>query len=147
MSPAPAASADRLLEYVRILAPLVEAERQSVDDKRELSPRLLDALHSSGLFRLWVPRRLGGAELDPVFVPADRCRIHDTWHATGLRGSAALAVDIAYRLGGAASVFVGNRIERCFRDVHTAAQHGALAPRTLELVGQARLGMGSPALL
>ncbi len=390
MSPPPPAPVDRLLEYVRILAPLVEAERQSLDAKRELSPPLLEALHTSGLFRLWLPRRLGGAELDPVsglrviaavaaldgsvgwsvmvaaawgffagrlptraaarifgdrrvvvaghlapfgraeairggyrasgrwpfgsgsrhatwflahcalrkngaarrrpagpsetrllFVPADRCRIHDTWHATGLRGtgshdysvrgvtvpaaygvdvladrptrreclygfplipfveaavgavpigiaraaldtfaelaksrrayrsrrplradpatqreigwaelhvrsaealllaavedmwrtvkvrrrptleqrvrlragcvnagvSAALAVDIAYRLGGASSVFEGNRIERCFRDVHTAAQHGALAPRTLELVGQARLGMGSPGLL
>ena len=35
----------------------------------------------------------------------------------------------------------GNRIERCFRDVHAATQHGALAPRTLEQVGQARLGV------
>jgi indole-3-acetate monooxygenase len=60
---------------------------------------------------------------------------------------AALAVDIVYRLGGAASIFEGNRIERCFRDVHTAAQHSALAPRTLELVGQTRLGVDAPGLL
>jgi hypothetical protein len=60
---------------------------------------------------------------------------------------AALAVAIVYHLGGAASIFEGNRIERCFRDVHTAAQHGALAPRTLELVGQVRLGGDSPGLL
>ena len=66
MSPAPPAPADRLLEYVRLLAPLVEAERPSLDGKRELSPSLLEALHTSGLFRLWLPRRLGGAELDPV---------------------------------------------------------------------------------
>ena len=66
MSPAPPAPADRLLEYVRILAPLVEAERQSLDAKRELSPTLLEALHTSGLFRLWLPGRLGGAELDLV---------------------------------------------------------------------------------
>jgi hypothetical protein len=32
VSPAPPAPADRLLEYVRILAPLVEAERQSLQD-------------------------------------------------------------------------------------------------------------------
>jgi len=390
VSPAPLASAERLLDYVRILAPLVEAERPGLDAKRELSPGLLDALHTSGLFRLWLPGRLGGAELDPVsglrviaavsaldgsvgwsvmvaaawgffagrlparaarrifgdpravvaghlapfgqaeairggyrasgrwpfgsggkhatwflahcalrprgrarrrptgrpatrllFVPAGRCRIHDTWHVTGLRGtgshdysvkrvtvpaahsvdvladrptrrerlyalplipfveaavaavpigiahaaldafaevaktrrayrsrrplradpatqreigraemhvrsgeallfaavdemwrtveagrrpslqqrarlragcvnagvSATLAVDIVYRLGGAGSIFEGNRIERCFRDVHTAAQHAALAPRTLELVGQARLGLDAPDLL
>ena len=376
------APAERLLAYVRLLAPLVEAERPGLDAARELSPSLLEALHTAGLFRLWLPRRLGGAELDPVsglrviaavsaldgsvgwtvmvaaawgffagrlparaaarifgdrraavaghlapfgraeaikggyratgrwpfgsgskhatwflaqcvlrksgrprraptggpetrllFVPAAQCRIHDTWHVSGLRGtgshdysvrnvtvpaaysvdvpadrptrrerlyafplipfveaavgavpigiaraaldtftevagtrqayrsrrplradpatqrelgraelhvcsaeallfsavddlwrtvkagrrpspeqrtqlrmgcvnagmSAALAVDIVYRLGGAASIFEGNRIERCFRDVHTATQHGALAPRTLELVGQARL--------
>ena len=387
MSTAPAALAERLLEYVRILAPLVEAERQSLDTKRELSPSLLDALIIGGLFRLWLPRRLGGAELDPVsglrviaavaaldgsvgwnvmvaaaygifagrlsaraaarifgdrraavaghlapfgkaevikggylatgrwpfgsggkhatwflahcavhqnrrgrrgptgrpetrllFVPADQCRIHDTWRATGLRGtgshdysmkgvgvpaaysvdvladrptrrerlyafplipfveaavgavpigiaraaldaftelaktqrprrslrvdptaqrelggaelhvrsaeallftaaddmwravkarrrptleqraqlrmgcvnagvSAAEAVDIVYRLGGSASIFEGNRIERCFRDVHTATQHGALAPRTLEVVGRVLLGLDPQGLL
>ena len=381
------AAAERLLEYVRLLAPLVEAERPGLDAKRELSPSLLDALHTAGLFRLWLPRRLGGAELDPVsglrviaaisaldgsvgwsvmvaaawgffagrlparaaerifgdrraavaghlapfgkaervlggyrasgrwpfgsgarhatwflahcvlgrggrprrgpvrtrllFVPAAQCRIHDTWHVSGLRGtgshdysirsvrvpaahgvdvladrptrrerlyafplvpfveaavgavpigiaraaldafaeigkrrrayrsrrtlladpatqreigraevhvraaeallhaavddmwrtvktgrrvaleqrvqlragcvnaglSAAAAVDIMYRLGGAASIFEGNRIERCFRDVHTAVQHAALAPRTLELIGRVRLGLDSPALL
>ena len=48
MSPAPAAHAERLLEYVRILAPLVEAERHDLDTKRELSPSLLDALHTLG---------------------------------------------------------------------------------------------------
>ena len=41
----------------------------------------------------------------------------------------------------------GNRIERCFRDVHTATQHGALAPRTLELVGRVRLGLDPQGLL
>ena len=390
MSPAPPARTDRLLEYVRILAPLVEAERPGLDAKRELSPALLDALHTAGLFRLWLPRRLGGAELDPVsglhviaaastldgsvgwsvmvaaawgffagrlpvraaarifgdrraavaghlapfgkaeairggyrasgrwpfgsgskhatwflahcalhrsgrarrgpggrpetrllFVPAEQCRVHDTWHVTGLRGtgshdysvkdlrvpaaygvdvladrptrrerlyafplipfveaavgavpigiaraaldaftelagarrayrsrrplrldpatqrdigraelhvrsaeallfsavddmwrtvkarrrptleqrarlragcvnagvSAAAAVDIVHRLAGSAALFEASRIERCFRDVHTATQHGALAPRTLELVGQVRLGVDAPGLL
>lgn len=66
MSAAPTARAKHLLEYVRILAPRVEAERQDLDAKRELSPSLLDALVSAGFFRPWVPRRLGGAELDPV---------------------------------------------------------------------------------
>ena len=390
MTTAPAAHAERRLEYVRILAPLVEAERQSLDTKRELSPSLLDALITGGLFRLWLPRRLGGAELDPIsglrviaavaaldgsvgwnvmvaaaygifagrlsaraaarifgdrraavaghlapfgkaevikggylatgrwpfgsggkhatwflarcrvhkngrarrgptgrpetrllFVPAGECRIHDTWHVSGLRGtgshdysmknvsvpaeysidiladrptrperlyafpaipfveaavaavpigiaraaldaftelaktqrayrsrrplrvdptaqrelgravlhvrsaeallftavddmwrtvkarrrptleqraqlrmgcvnagvSAAEAVDIVYRLGGSASIFEGNRIERCFRDVHTATQHGALAPRTLEVVGRVLLGLDPQGLL
>jgi len=58
--------AERLLEEVRDLAPLVEAERASLDRDRALSPPLVDALVDAGLFRLWTPRRLGGAELDPV---------------------------------------------------------------------------------
>ncbi len=66
MRGAAAARAERLLEYVRILAPLVEAERQALDTKRELSPALHDALVTAGLFRLWLPRQLGGAALDPV---------------------------------------------------------------------------------
>src|SRR5258707_10332618 len=57
---------ERLLEPVRGLAPLVEAERARLDRDRALSPRLVDALVDAGLFRLWTPRRLGGAELDPV---------------------------------------------------------------------------------
>ena len=58
--------AERLLEAVRSLAPLVEAERARLDRERALSPGLVDALVEAGLFRLWTPRRLGGAELDPV---------------------------------------------------------------------------------
>src|SRR5260370_26343886 len=57
---------ERLLEAVRALAPLVEAERARLDRERALSPGLVDALVEAGLFRLWTPRRLGGAELDPV---------------------------------------------------------------------------------
>ncbi len=378
-------SSERLLEVVNLLAPLVEAERSRLDTERALSPTLVDAIVAGGLFRLWLPRRLGGAELDPVpglqvisalsaldgsvgwtvmvsaayglfagrlparaarrvfgdrravvagqlaprgradllrgryrasgrwrfasggthatwfiaqcviyrnggarpriagrpemrllFVPAEQCRLHDTWHVGGLRGtgshdyslkavevpleysidilddrptrpeplygfpavpfveaavgavpigiargalqtfremastqrgsgsparrlrehpgvqrevgeaelhlrsaelllfeaveamwqtvrrrerptleqrarlrmgcvnagvSAARAVDIVYNLGGTASIFERNRLERCFRDVHTATQHGALAQKTLELVGRLSLGL------
>ena len=59
-------SIDGLLESVRSLAPLVEAERRSLDGERELSPRLIEPLMEAGLFRLWAPKELGGAELDPV---------------------------------------------------------------------------------
>ena len=58
--------AERLLEAVRALAPLIEAERARLDRDRMLPPRLVDALVAAGLFRLWTPRRLGGSELDPV---------------------------------------------------------------------------------
>ena len=102
MSTAPAAHAERLLEYVRILAPLVEA----------------------------------------VTWPA-RCA-HHRWP---LPTMAAQATRRRRALGGATSIFEGNRIERCFRDVHTATQHGALAPNTLEVVGRVLLGLDPQGLL
>ena len=60
------ARAERLLDAVRALGPLVEAERASLDRDRALPAPLVDALVDAGLFRLWTPRHLGGAELDPV---------------------------------------------------------------------------------
>jgi len=55
-----------LLSAVQSLAPTIAAERERLDTERELSPGLIDALVEAGLFRLWTPRELGGAELDPV---------------------------------------------------------------------------------
>ncbi|HXA93958.1 MAG TPA: acyl-CoA dehydrogenase family protein [Candidatus Dormibacteraeota bacterium] len=383
-------AAEDLLDSVRSLAPLVAAERAALNRRRELSPRLAAALIDAGLFRLWAPRQLGGAELEPVaglevlaalsaldgsvgwnamiasaytffagrlperaakrifgsrgavvagqlepggkaepirggyrvsgrwpfgsgskqatwflahcvvrdpsrgrgavagrpeirlvFVPAAQCRIHDTWRVSGLRGtgshdysmknvdvpaeycvdvladqptrpeplyafpvitfvtaavaavpigiaraalqafielartkrsfgsaqplsehptaqrelgraalhlrsaeallfrvvedmwatvkrgkpptleqraevrtgcvnagvSAAQAVDVVYGLAGSSSIFERSPLERCFRDVHTATQHVALAPRTLEVVGRVLFGMEPQGLL
>ena len=61
--------------------------------------------------------------------------------------SAAKAVDIVYNLGGSASIFEKNLLERCFRDVHTASQHIAVAPKTLEVVGRVLLGMEPQGLI
>jgi hypothetical protein len=33
------------------------------------------------------------------------------------------AVDLLYRLAGSTAIFQSSPRERCFRDVHTAAQH------------------------
>jgi alkylation response protein AidB-like acyl-CoA dehydrogenase len=60
-------------------------------------------------------------------------------HAT--RQSAA-AVDLAYRAGGATSVFESSPLQRCFRDVHVATQHIMVTDPTLELFGQVLLGVG-----
>src|ERR1700730_15371559 len=58
--------AERLLEAIRALAPLGEAERGRLGRDCALSPGQGAVLVGAGLFRLWTPRRLGGAELDPV---------------------------------------------------------------------------------
>src|SRR5262249_48341752 len=56
------------------------------------------------------------------------------------------AVDLLYRLGGASSIYATSRLDRCLRDVHTAAAHVWVAPDTYELAGRLLLGLdpGSP---
>ena len=48
------------------LQPLLREHSPAGDDAGELSSEVVDALHEHGLFGMWVPRSLGGAELDPL---------------------------------------------------------------------------------
>ena len=50
----------------RALAPLLAAAAPRIDAANELPPDVLDAMHADGMFRLLVPRSVGGAELDPA---------------------------------------------------------------------------------
>jgi alkylation response protein AidB-like acyl-CoA dehydrogenase len=50
----------------RKLTPLLAAAAPRIDAARELPKDVLDAMHAAGMFRLLVPRSLGGAELDPA---------------------------------------------------------------------------------
>ena len=54
------------LAAARGLAPLVASLRDGFDRDRTLPGSLVDAIHAAGLFRLWIPRGHGGAELDPL---------------------------------------------------------------------------------
>ncbi len=55
-----------LIGRVRALVPLVEAERGRIDAERRLPTSLFSALAEFELFRLWLPRALGGPELSPL---------------------------------------------------------------------------------
>ena len=50
----------------RKLAPLLSEAAPRIEAGRELTRDVLDAMHAAGMFRLLVPRSLGGAELDPA---------------------------------------------------------------------------------
>jgi alkylation response protein AidB-like acyl-CoA dehydrogenase len=50
------------------------------------------------------------------------------------------ALDLAFRAGGASSIFVASPLERCLRDIRAAAQHHILTPGNYELAGQCFLG-------
>lgn len=56
--------------------------------------------------------------------------------------SAIQAVDLAYALAGGSAIYEGSRLERCFRDIHTAGQHFAVAPMAnLEPIGRVLFGL------
>jgi alkylation response protein AidB-like acyl-CoA dehydrogenase len=56
--------------------------------------------------------------------------------------SAAEAVDLMFNAAGTTSIYASSRLERCFRDVHVATQHIAVASSNIEMVGQYLLGLG-----
>jgi indole-3-acetate monooxygenase len=55
-----------LAEKAKALVPLVNASAAFADEQGQLAPDLVEAMHRDGLFNMWLPAVLGGAELDPV---------------------------------------------------------------------------------
>ena len=62
--------------------------------------------------------------------------------ATQAAAQAAQAVDLVFRAGGASSVYATAPLERCLRDLRTAAQHICVTPANYELAGRLFLGLG-----
>jgi alkylation response protein AidB-like acyl-CoA dehydrogenase len=53
---------------------------------------------------------------------------------------ATAAVDILYDISGTTSLYTDSRLERCFRDVHSANKHISMSATHFEMVGQYLLG-------
>jgi alkylation response protein AidB-like acyl-CoA dehydrogenase len=57
------------LQAARALAPLIRASAEETEAQRELPRPLFEAMADAGLFRLGLPRTLGGAEMDlPSYI-------------------------------------------------------------------------------
>jgi alkylation response protein AidB-like acyl-CoA dehydrogenase len=58
------------------------------------------------------------------------------------------AADLLYRLGGSSAIFQSSPLERCWRDIHTAAQHMQVQDGRWETAGRVLMGLdpGSPLL-
>jgi alkylation response protein AidB-like acyl-CoA dehydrogenase len=82
--------------------------------------------------RAW-DRALQGAE------PTLRERAGLRLAATHAARTSAGVVDRMYDAGGGTSIYAANRLQRDFRDIHTATQHMVVAPATLELAGRVLL--------
>ena len=64
-----AASPEGALERARRVAVKLRAGTRRIEEQRELPPDLLEAMHEARLFRLLLPKSLGGDEIDlPTFV-------------------------------------------------------------------------------
>jgi alkylation response protein AidB-like acyl-CoA dehydrogenase len=63
-------------------------------------------------------------------------------------GNCVSVVDLLYRLAGSSAIFQSSPLERCFRDVHTAAQHLQVQEARWETSGRVLLGLepGSPVI-
>lgn len=57
-----------LLSVAREMRSLIESEADAVDQGSTLTPKVVDTLAEAGLFRLLVPRELGGLEANPATI-------------------------------------------------------------------------------
>jgi indole-3-acetate monooxygenase len=53
-------------QAARELVPLIDEHAEYADREGRLHDDVVDAFHRSGLYQMWVPEVLGGAELDPL---------------------------------------------------------------------------------
>jgi alkylation response protein AidB-like acyl-CoA dehydrogenase len=63
---APSGAASDCIARARELAPLIAAQADRIEREREISPEVLSALHDARLFRMLLPRSVGGLEVDPA---------------------------------------------------------------------------------
>ena len=54
------------MDRARALAPIIAEAAPQIEADRELTPEVVSALHAAGLFRMLIPRSLGGQELAPL---------------------------------------------------------------------------------
>ena len=54
------------LERARELKPMLAAAGDETERGREVTPEIVEAMKERGIFRMLLPRSLGGAELDPL---------------------------------------------------------------------------------
>jgi len=54
------------LERARELVPMLAAASDEIEHGRQVTPEIVEAMKDRGIFRMLLPRSLGGAELDPL---------------------------------------------------------------------------------
>jgi indole-3-acetate monooxygenase len=98
------------LARVDALAPLLRGSAQQIDERRELPKAVIDRMVEDGLFRLLLPRSLGGAELLPAqYVPViERLARTDASAAWCLNQNSGCSMTAAYLSEPVAREIFGN---------------------------------------
>src|ERR1700758_905629 len=60
------AASSSFVEAAKALAPQIQASAVEIERSRRIPLPLVEAMAQAGLFRLWIPRSLGGEETDPM---------------------------------------------------------------------------------
>jgi alkylation response protein AidB-like acyl-CoA dehydrogenase len=109
LDPTPNASSDGYVARARALGPALEASGDRIDRERRLPDEVVSSLIEAGLFRMLLPRSLGGGELDPsafasVIEEVARADASTAWclcQASGCSMSAAyLRPEVAWEIFG-----------------------------------------------
>jgi alkylation response protein AidB-like acyl-CoA dehydrogenase len=88
----------------------------------------------SAVGELWARANGGQSDLDASIVQARLAITHGI-------NEAARAVDLVFHAAGTNAIYEKNPLERHFRDIHVALQHGAALPAHMEAAGKALLGL------
>ena len=108
---------------------VVQADLAGADAARRAARHLLDRAVADA----WAAAEMGRAD--------DSTKVSLRQAATHAMTTAARTVDTCYTAAGGAAVYETSPLQRVLRDVHVATQHAMVAPRTMEVVGRARLGL------
>jgi len=55
-----------LAERAKSMLPLIDENAEYADAEGQLAPDVVDAFHRDGMFKMWIPKELGGDELSPT---------------------------------------------------------------------------------
>ncbi len=110
------------LEVARKIAPLIEAEADAAEERRDVSPEVIDALRVGGLFWMLVPAEFGGGDLDIAsFIEA----VEELGRADGSTGWVLMATAVNNRNF---SLYMDGR-DRLFGDGSCPIIAGTATPR------------------
>jgi indole-3-acetate monooxygenase len=115
-------SPSSFLDAVRVLAPQIQASVEESEQTRRLPLPLVEAMAQAGLYRLWIPRALGGEEADPMTFVRVVEAVAQVDGATGW----------CLMIGGGYGIFGGYLPAAAARDIYGSDPHvitgGAFRP-------------------